>query len=84
MYLWYWVVGAMLTPSEARGKGKITWLRCKCRSRAVKKTMTQEMETLCLMKETREKGRGKERGAGRVNGQLHNSGTHDLLLLKVM
>jgi len=46
--------------------------------------MTQEMETLCLMKETREKGRGKERGAGRVNGQLHNSGTHDLLLLKVM
>jgi len=46
--------------------------------------MTQEMETLCLTKGTRGRGRGKEKDVGRGNGQLHNSGTHDLLLLKVI
>jgi len=70
---------------KARGKGKITWLRFKCRSRAVRMTMTLEMETLCLMKMTWAKGRGREKAVGRENGQLHNSLSQDLhCLLKVI
>jgi hypothetical protein len=44
----------------------------------VKKIMTQEMETLCPTRGSREKGRGKEKDAGRESGQLHNSQSQDL------
>jgi len=63
---------------KGRGKGKITWLRFKCRSRAVRKITTRGMETLCPMKTTWEKEREKAKVEEKGNGQLHNSLSQDL------